>query len=353
MSEYLIVGGKNDDTVLSALAVAADLHSQKEAQVDIAVPPARVELAQLGKTPRRIVAANVTPSGIPQLAEKAKTPGGGWRGMLTAAQSVAQSAAQSAKQNFSQYRELAEELRLTRYDVVIDLDADAAGLVVARIANAEKILGFAAANIPNAATGASLLYHETRAPSTKLPYRTQCRLLAGLYFGYEPSSIPEWNFKETPPPPPWVPNSRFILQAGNVPPPFAEILSGSDIDTVLLPANATAAEILAAVTAAAVIVGNGIAATLATTTTNRVLFIGGAQHLPPGAILIESPAALKDEFTTIAPPAVAAPTPTPTTTPPDMETTTAAPTTPPADTEVTPTAATTPAPSGGGLQIKK
>ncbi|MGI9298497.1 MAG: hypothetical protein ACR2QC_11470 [Gammaproteobacteria bacterium] len=294
MAEYLVIGGKNEDAVLHALAVAADIATKKaDAQVDIATSPALAPVARLGKTPRRVVEVKIAPSapGVSLDALK-NAPSGGWKGVFSFAQKAAKTAALSARNQFGQYRELAEELRIVRYDAVVDLDGDAAGLLAAKLAAADKVFGFAADNLPDAAPGASLLYHDTRAVPRNLPRREQCRRLAADCLGYTPPARPEWDFAD-PPPPANAPAPPFLLIGGKIPEPFMEILRAAGPP---LFAPESPADILAAARICECAAGNGIAVALAAAAGARALFIGGAANSPPEATATESPTALQQEI---------------------------------------------------------
>lgn len=292
MAEYLVIGGKNDEAALHALAVGADIAAKMNAQVDIAVAPAAAAVARLGKTPRRVVEVHITAPSVPGISLDAmkQAPSGGWKGVMSFARAAAKTAAGAAKQQFGQYRELADELRLVRYDVVVDISGDAVGLLAARIADTPKVLGFATENIPDAAPGASLLYHDSRAVPSNLPRREQCRRLAAAGFGYTLQPRPEWNFIDSPPPA-GLPEVPFILIGGGIPAPFMEILCVSGLP---LFTPETPADMLAAARRASCAVGNGIAIAIAAAAGAHTLFIGGAAHTPPEAATTESPTALKN-----------------------------------------------------------
>ena len=292
MADYLIIGGKNDDSALCALAVAADIAVKLDAQTDIATTPARAPIVRLGRNLRRVVEVDIAPSSTPDVSLDAlkNAPSGGWKGMLSFAKKAAQDAAVSARQNFGQYRALADDLRLVRYDAAVDLDADAAGLLAARLASATKVLGFASENIPDAAPGASLLYHDARAVPRSLPRREQCRRLAAAFFGYTLDPRPPWDFI-APPLPANAPAAPFILIGGDIPEPFMEILRAAGLP---LFAPDSPADMLAAAQAGECAVGSGVAVSIAAAAGARALFIGGAAHAPPEATTTESPSALQD-----------------------------------------------------------
>ncbi len=302
MPEYLVIGG-DDESAVHAMAVAADLVNHVPgAQADIAVPAGQKTAAELGSNARRVVGFELAPSSVPNISVGAikEAAGGGWKNLMSAARGKAKEAAAAATENFGQYRELREELRLARYDVVFDLYAGAGSVLVARSAAAVKVVGFAAENIPHAPPGLTLLYHENHPAPKNIPRREQCRMLAARTLGYECSPHPEWNFKPFSPPA-WAPPPPFILLGGHIPAPFAEILSAAGAPLVgesppaeAPPQPVSAGELLALAAAAACVVGGGLAAALGTAQKTPVFFIGGKQRMPPNAILTDSPAALKE-----------------------------------------------------------
>ena len=306
MPEYLVIGGAGESAV-NALAVAADLVNHTSgAQADIAVPLAHKEIAELSNNVRRVVGFEIASSPVPDISLGAfkEAAGGGWKNMLSAARGKVKEAAESAAENYGQYKILREELHLARYDVVFDLQADAGSVIVARCAESVRVVGFATDNIPNAPPGLTLLYHDNYPAPKSIPRRQQCRTLAARALGYEFSPQPEWNFKPVSPPAS-APNSPFILLGGNVPEPFAKILTDAGLPLVggangaggaedSAAAEFTPGELLALAGAASCVAGGGLAAALGTATGTPVMFIGGKEHMPPNAVLTDSPAALKE-----------------------------------------------------------
>ena len=340
MPEYLVIGGAGD-AAIDALAVAADAARINGAQVDIAVPAEAKAAAELGGNVRRVIGFELAPSSVPEVSLGAlkKAAGGGWQNALSAARGKLKEAAESAAENFEQYRNLREELRAARYDAVLDLSASAGSVIVARCADAVKVVGFAAENVPHAPPGLQLLYHENYPAPKNIPRQRRCRMLAGRALGYEPRARPEWNFKEFPLPE-WAPEAPFVFVWGNIPAPFAEILTASGARLAgALPApppeDVSPEALLASVGAAACVAGSGLAAALAAARGTPVLFIGGAADMPPGAVLTDSPAALKKEL--------------------DAVLSSASPETPPetAETSGADSDSDSVAPSSGGLRVRK
>ncbi|MGI9307541.1 MAG: hypothetical protein ACR2P5_09635 [Gammaproteobacteria bacterium] len=299
MPEYLIIGGKTEDAAPAALAVAADLAGRQEAQVDIAAPVAHQDAVSLSACVRRVVGFDLTPSAKPDLSMDSlkQKAAGGWRGLLSAARGAARGAAE----NFEQYRGLRDELRLARYDMIIDLNADAGSVIIARLADSVKVAGFSAENLPGAAPGMALFYHDSYAVPSNLPRLEQCRRLAGRALNYEPGPQPGWNFKDFPRPE-WTPAAPFILLGGKIPAPFGEILTGANLPLCgappapAPPETISPPDLLALAAAAVCVAGNGLAAGLGAALRKPVFFIGGKPQLPPNAVLTDSPAALKESL---------------------------------------------------------
>ena len=290
MAEYLVIGCKDEDSAMSALAVAADIAAAKDAQVDIATSPQCAPIIRLGKTPRQVLEIDISPSMPADLSWETvkKAPFSGMKNLLSAASKASKIAASSAMENFKQYRETIEKLRLAHYDAALDLDATAAGLFAARSANTEKVYGFAAENIPDAAPGASLLYHESRAVSKNMSRREQCRKLAAQILNYAPPPLPEWDFIDTTPPAD-IPESPFILLCGKIPAPFMAALNETG-----LPLYTPDSEIntLAAARMCRFAVGTNISIPAAAGV--KSFFIGGATYPLPNSHTVESPSALRE-----------------------------------------------------------
>lgn len=359
MPEYLIIGGKNSDQALAAMAVAADINATgDDVIVDIIVPADAADIVRLSEVPRRVIAANVAPT--PPSGFSPEIPSGGWRGVLSAAQTAAKSAADAAAKNFSQYRELTDEIRMVRYTMAFDIVADPSALLMARMASTEKIIGFAPGVIPNAAPGSALMYHEPRTVPSSLSYREKCRRLVAQQLNFSLTPVPEWRFR-TFTPPAWSPSSPFILIGGRIPAPFSEVLADAGMPVVETPSDATVEEIFAAATAASSVAGSGLTTDLAAAAGARTFFIGSEKHCPPEATLTESPAALREalvaappvestSFVEETPPVDATPSPSVEEAPSLVENETPPPAEPKkSDTDSSPSK--TP-PASGGLRIK-
>ena len=308
MPEYLLTHGRSDTAVVEAMAVAEDLYRKQDAQVDFAVPAERREIAELCLTWRRVVAVDIAPAAVPRWPSK--LTGGGWRDKLRAAaqsgelldavKSGVKNITVAAHKNFRQYRDLLDDLRLPHYDAVIDLDASALSMLIARTVKAQKIIGFAAADLPNAPAGTDFMYHQTQAMPKNLSSLQRCRHLAARALGYEPNSRPAWNIKPCPPPK-WLPATPFILIGGEVPEPFVKVAAAAEVPllgdfadaTIKPPAAPSITELAALAQAAVVVIGNGTVVALATAVGAQTVFIGGKKDAPDNALLAESPAALQ------------------------------------------------------------
>ena len=368
MPEYLIIGGKDSSQALAALAAAADIAATgDDVIVDIIVPTDVADIVRMSEVPRRVIAANIAPTAPDGFSPD--KPSGGWRGVLSAAQTAAKSAANAATKNFAQYRELMDEIRMVRYTAAFDTVADAAALLVARMASADKIIGFSAGVIPDAAPGAVLMYHEPRGVPSNLPHREKCRRLVSQQLDFTLTPTPKWRFRSFSPPS-WAPSPPFILTGGRIPEPFSEVLADAGMPVVETPSDATVEEIFAAATVASSVAGSGLTAELAAAAGTRTFFIGSEKHRPPEATLTESPAALREAIVA-APPSIE---PTPAIveneTPPPAEpekpaaessssetlktsdTSKTSETPETSETSKTPETSETPPPASGGLRIK-
>lgn len=293
-ARYLIIAGKDEESILGAVAAAADLHAKFEAEVDLAIPPAHAALARIFVLSGRIMEIDMEPSSVPDISLQGLKKGAedaakdGWRGLLSAAKNTAAIAAQSAKENVGQYRELLGELRDTKYDAAIDLDADAKSILCARSANAQQVYGFE--NLPGAVPNARLFYHDTRAVPNGLSRVEQCRTLCARLFSYDYLSSPGLQFMDNPAPAPDMPQEPFVLLEDGIQQEFIKALENTKPPVFPCPPDPEA--MLAAVQASLCVAGAGIIVHLANAFDKPALYLGDKKFAPPDALLIESPAIL-------------------------------------------------------------
>ena len=297
MADILIIRGGSDQVVDALAAVGDVLANVPQVQVDLAVPADTAAIAKLSGAVRRVVsiAAFSSPDFSALGARR------NWKAKFWAA---AKTVAAAANENLQDYRAVAKELRLVRYDLVFDLDASAFSVAVARAAKADKIIGFNPSSLPSAAPGAALLYHEVRTAPPKAPPLLRCRHLLADYFNYEMLSPPPWNvLVDNNALPVWMPQTPFILVGDKIPAPFWQEIQASHMGAVV--GNSPAANVcppdgvMAPATIAALakkavaVVGNGLTTAIAAAVGAKTLFIGAATAAPFAAVLVDTPTALK------------------------------------------------------------
>jgi hypothetical protein len=294
MTDYLLIRGGDGERILDALAVAVDLSTNANIQIDIAVPAALVPIAQLSEVVRRVIP--ITAPTPPKFSEAVSK--GDWKNKLIAATKTVASA---ANRNMRDYLAVAEKLRLVRYAAVYDFDASGFSLAVARAAKTQKIIGFAPECAPNAVSGAALMYHDTRLVPQKLSEVERCRYLVARHLNYPPDLPIGWKLRTTVPPT-WMPKTPFIdvLTAAGI-----TVVGDFEKADVCAP-EPLSPEILAALSSAAtVVVGNGLLTSIAIAKGTKTLYIGAAKALPYRATLIDTPTALNEALKKCATPSAA------------------------------------------------
>ena len=306
--DYLLVRGKSPENAVDALAVAADMDAvSEEVQVDIATTGNLVDYLEVGGAVRRVVGIDAPDIEEIKGLNFSETDGGWGKKLFSAAKSLTKMAGENARN----YWGMAETLRLVRYDAVFDLDASAFSLAVARLAKADRIVGFDVSGLSNPAPGAAMMYHETYLIAKELSREMRARRLVARHLDYAIGGRRN-HLRETPPLS-VAPSEDFVLLCGQVPRPFREAVEAREI-VVISEADGpydalSGLERVALARQAKAAVGDGGGLGLAAVAGAAALFIGALSEKPENAVAVTTPTELNGALESLLSPPPPEPSP--------------------------------------------
>ena len=303
MQEVLFIRGGSAANVLDMLAAASELHAihGDYTQIDAAVPVEYADYVRLGSIWRRVIAVTPPDKGdwaSESMTEKpeAESTIAGIGGKLF---SAAKKISAIAGKNISTYWQLAEEVRITSYDVVFDFEFSPYSIAISKVARTGKIIGFDPQMLENPVTGAALSAHDNYLIKGEMSTSGQMRHLVARYFGYtaaKDSRLLDWRMQQCTPPAD-KPDSLYGVVSATVPAPFMEVIEGQSLPFVkLAPGQYSVSETAGLVQQAEVVVGDNVISHLAAAAERNNIFVGVKAKTPQRAQLAETPSMLAEKL---------------------------------------------------------
>lgn len=304
MQEILLIRGGSAEQVLDLLAVAAEMSAalgDDKVQIDAAVPAQFADCLALSTALRCVIPVSAPDGeglsdmlGGEGLGEKLFSPAG----LLSAAKKLTS----VAGSNIRTYRQFAEDLRATQYDMVFDFEFSIFSIAVSKVAKSIKIIGFDSQQSENKTLSASLSAHETFAISGEMSSSTRMRHLAARALNYTAAAesraldwcISQCAAPDDAPPPP------YLVASAALPPPFMEVIRQTGQEVVVIEEKQPVAEIAGYLQSAAAAVGSGVVAALAAAVGIPNLYVGSEKSLPHRARHATTPKALESALAELA-----------------------------------------------------